>query len=791
MTMRRRGFLLAGSSAGLLCVPARIASSASTARPRPRAPNPDLAGWSGVSAETLSGLAPLARFAAQGERWSVFERRDETGGTLWFVSPGGRMLALPRRLESCAAPDGPFYAGLDFATVALSGPDLLADHLLSHCDDPDPDAVRRIAPPVASHADPATYGPRLLWTFFLATRAGSDTMPVTPAGSTRNWHVDQAIPGLTNDSAMVARRCEGLLGGWMPALVKSFPDGPGRFWELMLFARTDQDGPPVTPTLQRVCRIEHGQVTSTRFYGTYPGFGNQARSTGADGFYAALLHFVLSWQDEFPAGTTMRLPDPSWPDMARHAFVRELMTRPGGTYPRYGAVDRDYVGSEYDGFQDSFTSSLLANLEWGRFAQARAVLDGFLTDFVGDDGLVRMRGTEVGQTGLGLSLIARHARLTGDLGLLRRHSTRIGAMAALLVALHDRSLALPDSDPGHGLLSGWSESDSCLFPDPSVWWRPYFGNSALAAAGLSDLAAIWPTIDPSGTVQAGDWQRRGAALAVRLADSLRASILHGHDPPYVPILPGDPETFRESLARHHPSPQQWAHRVYAELLQSGVLPRDLEGMVIDSMRAHGATSLGVVANIAPPDPGSRDMLGFVSYGYAKALLRQERIPEYLLFLYAHRHRLHTPGSWTAAEVAGLRGELPLFCIPAQLTIPILLRWMLVQEDDSADILYLARAVPRRWLEPSRFLSIDDAPTRFGPVGFSLRAEAGQVVAELRLPAGRPIEILLSVRCPRGKIATGLVLSGAVGELTSGRDSAVVRLHGQGTVTARIALSPRA
>lgn len=63
--------------------------------------------------------------------------------------------------------------------------------------------------------------------------------------------------------------------------------------------------------------------------------------------------------------------------------------------PEYGAVDRDYAGSEYDGFQDIFTSSLSANLEWGRFAQAWNVIDNYLNLFVSSDGSINMRGPEV------------------------------------------------------------------------------------------------------------------------------------------------------------------------------------------------------------------------------------------------------------------------------------------------------------------------------------------------------------------------------------------------------------
>ena len=116
------------------------------------------------------------------------------------------------------------------------------------------------------------------------------------------------------------------------------------------------------------------------------------------------------------------------------------------------------------------------------------------------------------------------------------------------------------------------------------------------------------------------------------------------------LLPGTTLMFRESLEKEHPSPQQWAHRAYAELLQPDVLPASLANTVIDCMRAYGGTTLGVVANIERPHAEGRDILGFISYGYAQMLLRLDRVEEYLLFLYAHRYHDHTRGSWTAGEV---------------------------------------------------------------------------------------------------------------------------------------------
>jgi hypothetical protein len=334
---------------------------------------------------------------------------------------------------------------------------------------------------------------------------------------------------------------------------------------------------------------------------------------------------------------------------------------------------------------------------------------------------------------------------------LLRHAGKIAATADVLAKLHQESIALPKDDPGYGLVHGWNESDSCLFPDPSVWWRPYFANSAWAARGWRALAEIWPTLRPGETSRAHDWAIRAGVLRSRLASSVRASVRRDLSPAYVPPLPGVHLTFRESLAQEMPSPQQWPHRAYSELLQADVLPPDLTDLVIDTMRGHGAMSLGVVANVGPVSAEGRDILGFISYGYARALLRQDRIPEYILFLYSHRFHAHTAGSWTAGEVCDITGGLPLFCMPAQMTIPLLVRWMLAFEEDDADRLHLARALPRTWLASGQPITIADAPTRWGKIDLTLQADPAARRVSARVVVGgpgRPGETLLRLRAPK-------------------------------------------
>jgi hypothetical protein len=208
--------------------------------------------------------------------------------------------------------------------------------------------------------------------------------------------------------------------------------------------------------------------------------------------------------------------------------------------------------------------------------------------------------------------------------------------------------------------------------------------------------------------------------------------------------------FREAMVKERPSPQQWPHRPYAELLHADILPPNLANLVVDCMRAYGATTLGVVANVSVARPSGRAILGFISYGYAQALLRLDRIEEYLLFLYSHRYHAHTRGSWTAGEVSGINGGTATFCIPAQQTIPMLVRWMLVLEDSDEDRLYLAKGVPRDWVTSGKEIKIAQAPTRWGRINFSLisKPEPKTVVATVELARpGAPKELHVKLRLP--------------------------------------------
>jgi hypothetical protein len=208
-----------------------------------------------------------------------------------------------------------------------------------------------------------------------------------------------------------------------------------------------------------------------------------------------------------------------------------------------------------------------------------------------------------------------------------------------------------------------------------------------------------------------------------------------------------------------------------------MIPDDLANIVINCMRAYGATTIGVVANVGPARPGNRVILGFISYGYAQKLLALDRIEEYLLFLYSHRYHDHTRGSWVAGETVGINGGTAIFCIPAQLTIPLLMRWVLVFEDSDEEHLHFGKAIPRAWIATGKPIRISQAPTRWGRVSFNIvsKPETKTVLANVELAnAGSPKQIFVKLRVPKDSPLKSVTVNGR-GATLSGKDNDTVSI----------------
>ena len=728
----------------------------------------------------VGGHTLLTEFDLHGTHWKVYEDLRTRDGVITFTSPNGNRV-LTKTAEAAFQGDEQPYLGMTLEEIGMSPRDLLADKLLSSGDDPDPGMVMKAAPPHGSEqfrrgeANP-NFRPR--WDTFVGTVEALDTAPVYPSGSTRTYHPNQDFPEITLEVSR--QRFDGLLGGWMPAVRKIMPLTGGAYLEILIFGDVAARDEFIVQTWHRTSRVENGKVTKVVYAHSYPEYPPARVAPKPEEFYRALLAFADYWDGHLHDFAVTSLPDRSYVDMSKHCFAKELMVRPRGVYPKYGAVDRDYYGSEYDGFQDIFTMAVGTNLEWGRFDEARKILDNYLGDFTDDKGMIDMRGPETAQFGMTLSLLARYYNYTRDGALIGKYRKKILATVQMLNEMHDESLKLAPSEPGYGIIHGWSESDACLHNTPSTWWLPYYANNAWTARGFIDLARAWEKLYPASRATAQGWVKRAQQMRETMLSAMQKNVEKDKNPPYINFYPGATKTFWESMQTENPTPQLWAHRPYAELLHADVLPAEMANTVIDCMRAYGATTIGVVANVERPHKTGRDILGFISYGYALQLLRLDRIEEYLLFLYSHRYHDHSRGSWVAGEVSGITGGEPLFCIPAQQTIPLLVRWMLVLEDSDEDRLYLAKAVPRDWILSGKPVSVEQAPTRWGRVSFHMLGdrEKKTVTAKVTLPTGAPKEIQVKLRVPKNMSLQSVSVNGRPGKLSGAQKDTVVIATGK-------------
>jgi hypothetical protein len=686
---------------------------------------------------------------------AVFEDFSQTNGHLVLADVDGVKVDLPKSSEPTWAEPKGLYRGHRLEEVFNSERDLLGEEILAKPGDP---AYADVASCFAPISKTYTYT-------FVGTHDCLEKVGVFYGGITANLDPAAQIPGIRK--VRDARRVlDGLLGGWLPAVRFVYPEKPGVWSEWTIYAplRVENGNQRVQPVWYRLCRVEDNTLRWVRYFDSYLPFPPRLEQP-AEAFYEELLSLRTGWNQRLAQGMQIDVPDQRLAQLARHSLVREMITRVG-PFPKYGVFDRSYGGSEHDGFPDVFNADTTAMLGWGLFDLARQYIDNYFTYFVRDDGSILYRGPETGQFGRMLTVVAQYADYTGDSALLLRHQRRLDGVVNLLLSLRAKALTLPPDDPAYGMISGWSEADACFDPDPPRYMQPYFSNSAEAARGFEDLGAVWERIGgnehlPELAERGGQLRQESRALMNDLQAAMVRSLLTNTVPPCLPAIAGAKEPFHTAVVRDKLDPQFRSYRAYVEMLYAGNLTRQQVETIVQYRAAHHDIILGIPTVYGH---NTHEWGGFLSCGHGYGLLQHDFTREYLLLLYSLMAHQYTRGTWTAPETRLIDPQkfTAPYCTPAQMTVPLLTRWMLVFEEPATNTIWLAKAKPRAWLEDGQSITVSNAPTRWGRLSFTLRShlQTGTVAAELVLPdAPADARLLLRLRVPEGRRIRSVSIAG--------------------------------
>jgi hypothetical protein len=691
--------------------------------------------WTLMATINVPGEGPAA----------VFEDFTELRGHMIVVAGDKVIVDLPKSLAPSAASAEGLYRGHSLEEVMKSTDDLLGREILARPGDPRFDEVAAYLPPIS----------RMFTYTFVGTGQSTDKIGFAYGGRSPAFDPAIWVPAIREirDRRAVA---DGLVGGWLPIVRFVYPESDDAWTELLAYAppRVDNRNPRVQPVWYRVARVERGELRWARTVDTYVPFPPRGEPSGA-GFYEDLLKTKSAYEASLQGAMRISVPDQRLADMAKHSLIRAMMTRDGAE-PHYGVVDRNYGGSEHDGFPDTFNTEVGTFCDWGVLDRAGAYIDNFFGQYVRDDGSLLYRGPETGQYGRMLTVLAQYVHQGGDPAIVLKHRGRIEAVASLLLSLRRSAQELPPTHAAYGMIAGWSEADSAIDPDPARYMQPYFGNSAEAARGFRDFGQ---TAERLGRAQ-GDatltrWGRtlieEAESLEYDLQQSIARSILKNYDPVCLPAIAGAPEPFHIAVPRDPLDPLHRGYRSYMEMLFSGLLTREQTDLVVSYRAAHADSIVGL-----PTAYGyrSNEVAGFLTYGQAYGLLQHDRIRDYLLTLYSLMAHQYTRGTWTAPETRNIDPKVDAapYCVPAQLTVPMLTRWMLAFEDPRSETLWLAKGTPREWLRDGLAVSAADIPTRWGRIGFLITSQlaAGRIKADVELPPGSfPAAIRLRLRTPEG------------------------------------------
>ncbi|MBP8258297.1 MAG: NPCBM/NEW2 domain-containing protein [Verrucomicrobia bacterium] len=485
----------------------------------------------------------------------------------------------------------------------------------------------------------------------------------------------------------------------------------------------------------------------------------------AEGLRAATKRY---WSDVLSGGARIETPEPFLDDLIRSSEVRcYIAARPDG-------ADRlaPWIAAMAYGPLESEAHSVIRGMDFmGHHDFARRGLDYFVHRYT-PSGYLTTGYTTFG-TGWHLWTVGEHWQLTRDRGWLRANASELARVGQWIV----RQIAKTRQTGSDGRpVRGYGLMPPGVLADWNVYAQ-HFCMNAYYAAGLRELGEALKSL---GHPDAAEFEREGRALAEATRAAFEgvcreAPVVPLRSGIWVPFYPGQPHT-PGPVARAYPGEdagRSWAYNVELgahQMVPAGVLAPDdpragwmmehledrafLESGWFDYPAAENERDWFHLGGFSKVQPyycrnveiyGLRDEVRPFLRSYFNSLA--SLVNREVLTFWEH---FHHSGAWDKTHETGYFLHQT--------------RTMLVQE--RGDRLWLAPFVPAAWLRDGHRIRVENAPTRFGPVGYRIDSHLGDgyIEAVVDAPQQAPATPLaIRLRHPEGRSPRGVLVDGRPAE----------------------------
>ncbi|HZM03504.1 MAG TPA: hypothetical protein VFC44_10795 [Candidatus Saccharimonadales bacterium] len=478
---------------------------------------------------------------------------------------------------------------------------------------------------------------------------------------------------------------------------------------------------------------------------TPPAQADTPSPLASNGFARERKNCIDTWQSLLRGGMSVEVPEPEVNNAWRALIIANFSLIHGDRifYSAGNAYERLY---EQEG-----SAAALALLAYGFEDVTRRLLLSLL-DFT-------RKGLEYHQAGHKLDDVCRFYWQTRDAGFVR--SIR------------------PQWEQEVKRLAGHRSPTNGLYPR-----EQYCGDIPTPVFSLNSNAKGWRALRDTAALLEEIGDQREADRLQTIAVDFRKNIMRAItnsidtklDPPFVP-----------NALLHEEQPYDVITKTrmgsYWNLMANNILGTEifgsgseLEGGMLRYFQEHGGLCMGLVRARAWPAfwVGVANLNPLYGWYYVRTLLRRDEPDRALVSFYGMLAAGLTPDTFTCGEACALE---PVDRWGRQYYLPPnsagnafwleMFRNLLVQDwdlndDGRPDTLRLLFATPKRWLADGQTITVERAPTAFGPVSMRVQSKLrqGAVIAEVDLPQRNPPrQTQLRARLPDGWRVTSASVAG--------------------------------